>query len=182
MYSKFPNYILGFHGCHKDVFEDVLNPYETVELKPSTNDYDWLGHGIYFWEYGLDRAQRWALDRYGQDGRVLGAVLDLGYCLNLSDTKSTKLLNLGATGLRAICNLGGYKMPTNHLTNKDGDVIKRELDCFIIETVHALNEEILGGQLLTQFEVFSLKALLSVKVRKYTQKRMCKLQYAIQTA
>jgi hypothetical protein len=30
------------------------------QLKPSGNDYDWLGSGIYFWEYGDRRALDWA--------------------------------------------------------------------------------------------------------------------------
>ena len=30
---------------------------------PSQNDYDWLGQGIYFWEYGFDRALQFALDQ-----------------------------------------------------------------------------------------------------------------------
>jgi len=32
-------------------------------VKKSQNDYDWLGSGIYFWEYGADRALRFAHDQ-----------------------------------------------------------------------------------------------------------------------
>ena len=46
MYSKLPNLVLGFHGCHKDVFDSVVKGGQ--HLKRSENEYDWLGNGIYF--------------------------------------------------------------------------------------------------------------------------------------
>lgn len=141
MYSKQPNYILGFHGCHRDVFETVLNPYGDAALTPSTNDYDWLGNGIYFWEFGLDRARRWARAKHGEDGMVIGAILDLGRCLNLSDTGSTELLQHGVDELRRTCEEAGVDMPTNQPLNDEPDRILRRLDCAIIEAVHKLNDE-----------------------------------------
>ena len=45
--------VIGYHGCDETVAEQLL---DTGVFKPSTNAYDWLGHGIYFWEWGLDRA------------------------------------------------------------------------------------------------------------------------------
>ncbi len=46
MYSKLPNLILAFHGCDQSTFDEVVRRGRM--LKSSTNDYDWLGHGIYF--------------------------------------------------------------------------------------------------------------------------------------
>ncbi len=51
-------FVLGFHGCDEEVGEAVLSGQ--VGLKPSTNDYDWLGHGVYFWENSPKRAMAWA--------------------------------------------------------------------------------------------------------------------------
>jgi hypothetical protein len=31
-------------------------------LLASTNDYDWLGSGIYFWENNEERAMEWAVE------------------------------------------------------------------------------------------------------------------------
>ena len=45
-YVSYPSYILGFHGCDKEVALDVLNGHS--KLKGSKNLWDWLGHGIYF--------------------------------------------------------------------------------------------------------------------------------------
>lgn len=48
MYRTLPNLILAFHGCGRETYENVL--YRHEELTGSTNDYDWLGNGIYFWD------------------------------------------------------------------------------------------------------------------------------------
>lgn len=45
MYDKMSNLIIGFHGCDRSVRVAVVNG---ADLKKSTNDYDWLGNGIYF--------------------------------------------------------------------------------------------------------------------------------------
>ena len=54
MYSTRPGLILGFHGCDQSVVDKLFNGSE--ELKWSEHNYDWLGHGIYFWEHSYDRA------------------------------------------------------------------------------------------------------------------------------
>jgi hypothetical protein len=46
MHSSQPSFVLGFHGCDKAVAEMVLGGGS--DLKKSENDYDWLGHGVYF--------------------------------------------------------------------------------------------------------------------------------------
>ncbi|MDR3266800.1 MAG: hypothetical protein LBT24_04425, partial [Tannerella sp.] len=62
------------------------------ELKPSINDYDWLGHGCYFWENNENRAFQFATEVAQRNGKIkeptiLGAYIDLGYCLDLLDSK-----------------------------------------------------------------------------------------------
>lgn len=51
LYSRRANLVIGFHGCDRSVVENVI----------STNDYDWLGSGIYFWENNEERAWQWAV-------------------------------------------------------------------------------------------------------------------------
>lgn len=74
MYSKLPNLVLGFHGCHKDVFDSVVKGGQ--HLKRSENEYDWLGNGIYFWENSPERALDWAKSRYKDEACVVGAVIE----------------------------------------------------------------------------------------------------------
>ena len=58
MYSSVSTIVLGFHGCDKKVKQAIINGKE--RLKPSENDYDWLGNGIYFWENNPKRALEYA--------------------------------------------------------------------------------------------------------------------------
>lgn len=48
LYSRRSNLVIGFHGCDQSVVEAVIAG--KTELLASTNDYDWLGNGIYFCE------------------------------------------------------------------------------------------------------------------------------------
>ena len=61
MHSLSASFVLGYHGCDQAVGEGLL---DGDDFKPSKNDYDWLGPGIYFWEAnpqrGLDFARELA--------------------------------------------------------------------------------------------------------------------------
>lgn len=61
MYSKRSGLILGFHGCDEEVRNSIVSNKKS-SLSPSENDYDWLGHGIYFWENNYVRALKYAQD------------------------------------------------------------------------------------------------------------------------
>ena len=50
--------MLGFHGLDEEIGKKVLNGRLT--LRHSQNSYDWLGHGIYFWESSPERAYQFA--------------------------------------------------------------------------------------------------------------------------
>ena len=84
MYDRLPGLVLAYHGCDRAVGEAVISGES--ELLPSQNTYDWLGHGIYFWEYAPERAKAWG------EGGVVGAVIQLGTCLDLTDVNYTALL------------------------------------------------------------------------------------------
>lgn len=80
------SFVLGYHGCSLDTAKDVL--LNKSELTDSKNGYDWLGHGIYFWEGDPKRAYEWAESKV-KEGKyerigVVGAIIDLGNCLDLT--------------------------------------------------------------------------------------------------
>ena len=133
MYEKLPNLVIGFHGCNKETFEKVIIEHD--ELKASKNSYDWLGNGIYFWEQNLQRAKEWGELRYGKDARVVGAIIDLGNCLNLTDSASEAFLKDGYTLLQARANAQKIEMPVNRPSSKTRDVLLRDLDCSVIEQI-----------------------------------------------
>jgi hypothetical protein len=144
MYSNFPLFTLAFHGCDFEIGQSVLTG-KTITLKPSKKSYDWLGHGIYFWEQNLLRAQQWADQKHKtkpdiiKKPFVIGAIIDLGYCLNLVDSKNIQLLKTGYSILQSTI-ADNTLMPQNKASNNSSDYLIRHLDCAVIETLHSYNE------------------------------------------
>lgn len=140
MYSKLPNLVLGFHGCHRDVFESVV--INGNNLQKSNNSYDWLGSGIYFWEQNYQRAYEWAVNRHGEaNAAVIGAVIDLGYCLNLTDSASSDILRRGYEILKLRFKVLGKPIPKNRASLKTTDILLRDLDCAVIQQIHDFNRQ-----------------------------------------
>ena len=124
--------IIGYHGCDAAVAERLLQGRATFQ--ESFNDYDWLGRGIYFWEFGADRAWRWAYDR-AQRGRiaepaVVGAVLQLGECFDLLDTQFTQALSDAYPTFRRLMRATGTEIPRN--TGRTTDRLLRRRDCAVL--------------------------------------------------
>ncbi|MFF7705830.1 hypothetical protein [Pseudomonas sp. NPDC007930] len=149
MYKQLPSFVLGFHGCDRAVAETILagNP-----MSPSKNDYDWLGQGIFFWENSPDRALSYAtsLMRYRKRGKgsvkdpyVIGAVINLGHCFNLTEEgallelkRAYELLNMAAVAEQA-------PLPQNEPGfDGDPDLLKRHLDCAVFRYLHAARDEL----------------------------------------
>jgi hypothetical protein len=106
--------VLGYHGCDAMVAERVLAGHAFVS---SANDYDWLGRGVYFWEHGPDRALRFAQDqlRRGKVSEpvVVGALLQLGTCLDILDTRHTARLAEGYHLWAGLRRASGLPLPKN---------------------------------------------------------------------
>lgn len=135
MYERLPDLVLGFHGCSKETMETLV--CKNGSMKNSRNKYDWLGNGMYFWENSYQRAYDWARNKYDEsDASVVGAVICLGRCLNLTDYHSSDILRRGYEMLEARCNAVGKDMPSNGKKNKNGDVLLRDLDCAVIQQIH----------------------------------------------
>ena len=135
MYQNLPNLVLGFHGCHKDVFANVIQ--RGGALKASDNAYDWLGNGIYFWEQNYARAYEWAQQRNGKENAaVIGAVIDLGHCLNLTDSAASDILRMGYSLLKLHCEQAGKELPRNRSSKQSTDILLRDLDCAVIQQIH----------------------------------------------
>lgn len=140
MYSSRPNLTLGFHGSDDTIAEKVLQG--KFDLKNSENAYDWLGPGIYFWENSPERALKWAKEnarRGGVKPAVIGAVIDLGFCLDLLDDDSITTVRAAYEGYRETCDKAGLPLPQNR--EKDGHLLYRPLDCAVIKFLHSINED-----------------------------------------
>ena len=134
-----PQIIFGYHGCDVTLVRMVL---DGAILKPSINAFDWLGSGIYFWERSPARAFRWASEIALVRGSavrqpaVLGAVIDLGRCLDLSDPDSAELVTAAHGDFLRKCHAAGDTPPRN----KGPESKARFLDCAVINHLHYLIE------------------------------------------
>ena len=109
-------------------------------------DYDWLGHGIYFWENNETRALQYAYEMLKRgslsvtEPAVIGAVIDLGYCMDLTDSLYLGELKEAYNALVDACNLMGINLPQNVDVGKSTDKLMRRLDCAVIEIAHQIND------------------------------------------
>ncbi len=144
LYSRRPNLVIGFHGCDLSVVNKVVAGGEN--LLASTNDYDWLGNGIYFWENNEARALQWAEELAKRKSSsvktpaVIGAIIDMGYCLDLTDSLCLEELKIGYETLVAMSKETGMPMPKNVNLGNSTDLLLRKLDCAVIETMHKINK------------------------------------------
>jgi hypothetical protein len=125
--------IIAYHGCDETVVTNVLTLGH--QLKPSENDYDWLGHGTYFWEYGPRRALEWAkASKKIKKPAILGAIINLGSCFDLLDTAYTRLLKELFPFYCEECEKRGVPIPQNLPAGGEasGDLLRRHLDCAVI--------------------------------------------------
>lgn len=128
--------VIAYHGCDRAIADKVLLKGEA--LAPSEKDYDWLGRGIYFWEHGPQRALEWAKDRKQQgkikEPAVVGAVLHLGNCFDLLDTRYTEILQRAWSLFVEAKKANSERIPTNRdpKDEQSRDKLLRFRDCAVI--------------------------------------------------
>lgn len=120
-------------------------------MTPSTNEYDWLGHGVYFWDNSPSRALEFAtfLEKNPNKARrpikkpaVIGAVLELGHCLDLLDYENLQFVKDAYNALASSYNASGISLPQNKTVGTTKDLLLRELDCAVIRTLHAAGKKL----------------------------------------
>lgn len=144
-YSSRSGLILAFHGCDQSIVEEVLLGKTT--LRESRNSYDWLGHGIYFWENSPARALEYAnslknnlkkINNPIKHSAVIGAVIDLGHCLDLTDYQNLSMLKDSYDSLVLSLKNQGLTIPQNKSGGSEQDLLLRKLDCAVIEYLHTI--------------------------------------------
>jgi hypothetical protein len=139
MHNLSASFVLGYHGCDWNTGQKLLR---NEAFRPSENTYDWLGSGIYFWEANPDRALDCARERIRREGAsgvadtepfVVGAIIDLAFCLDLISSNGSRALQFAYLGLKEDLNEAGDDMPEN--VGGD-DLLLRKLDCMVINYLH----------------------------------------------
>jgi hypothetical protein len=137
--------LIGYHGCDISVAQSIVSSPKKL-LKPSENTYDWLGHGIYFWESSPSRAlafakekQKWETSQGKSTIKkpaVLGAVIDPGNCLNLIDQEALEVVKLAYATFAAQETNAGRELPSNTGPRN----LFRHLDCAVIQYLHQIQK------------------------------------------
>ena len=88
-----PIRVTGYHGTTRPRSANILEEGFTISQKP----WEWLGHGVYFWQDAPYRAHAWARDwtrQRGIEGEpvVVAAELQLESYLDFLDVANTDIL------------------------------------------------------------------------------------------
>ena len=139
------SFVLGYHGCDNHVAEKLLSGKDEIAF--SEQPYDWLGSGAYFWEGDPDRALEFAHEqkargRY-QDPTVVGAVIELRNCLNLSTSTGRSLVRTAYESFKRFQDTTGEPMPENRSPagSHDPDHLFRFLDNAVIQHLHKVIDD-----------------------------------------
>ena len=143
MHKLSSSFVLGYHGCDRLVAETLLTgtPFNTSE-----NDWDWLGSGAYFWEAnplrGLEFArllQKWrkGKGREINEPYVIGAVIELGFCLDLTSSTGIDAVTSAYHDFLSYCAKAKVKVPENE---GGQDSVFRRLDCAVINHLHKVRD------------------------------------------
>ncbi len=126
---RYDRTVIAYHGCDVEVAKELLVGEPFVA---SNNAYDWLGSGIYLWEYGPDRALAFAEEQarrgHIQVPAVVGALVQLGECFDLLDTRYTIDLRDAWQLFRESLESAGRAVPQN----AGRDLKARYADCAVI--------------------------------------------------
>lgn len=144
MHTLSTSFVLGYHGCDQEVANELLLG---STFKPSRNDYDWLGEGVYFWEANPQRGLDFAIETAARSRRrptsdlfadgprpaVVGAVIELGHCLDLTTLSSIDMVASAFESLKDTFDKAGKQLPQN-----GSDLLLRRLDCAVVNWLHSI--------------------------------------------
>ncbi len=140
------SFVLGYHGCDRSIARKAVN--DGSGILHSERDYDWLGPGAYFRESDPVRVlewARWKSDRGEyKEPTVVGAVIDLGNCLDLVSREDIELFRAAHASFKKLQSLSGLPMPKNRSPKgaRGPDKLLRFLDCAVFRHLHQIMEEL----------------------------------------
>src|SRR5271168_5275695 len=95
---KFEDYhrtVVGYHGTKRSTALKVVSG--EISMVRSENEYDWLGSGVYYWEYAPKQAWVWAErkrknEKWPKDEEVavVASMIRLGFCFDLLDPDNSR--------------------------------------------------------------------------------------------
>lgn len=139
MHKLSASFVLAYHGCERSVGERLLN---NEPFRLSQNDYDWLGEGIYFWEANPMRGLAFAREVAEREPKritepfVVGAILDLGLCLDLTTSAGLRMVREAFDRLTNLYSASQEPLPKNR-----PDKFLHPLDCVVVNNLHKIRKD-----------------------------------------
>lgn len=151
-----PSFVLGYHGCDAAIVDELLKG--KTSLIHSEREYDWLGPGAYFWESDPQRAREWAEERAsrkkGMKAAVIGAVIDLRNCLDLTVRENIELVQGAHESFVKEQQAADLELPANLSPKgtRKKDRLLRYLDCAVIKHLHSTMDNAPPGMGIEPFD------------------------------
>jgi hypothetical protein len=128
--------VIGYHGIRRSSALRIVQGLATY--RASENSDDWLGHGIYFWEYAPKQAWAWAeqrrrVQRWNEEVAVLASMIRLGNCFDLLDPDNVTVLSGFREDYVETEYQAGRRSKRNHNKSK-------YLDCAVFQFAYAAFE------------------------------------------
>jgi hypothetical protein len=114
--------VIGYHGTSDEVADRLV---AGEPFTPSESINEWLGSGVYFWEYAPKQALWWAkkLKRHANPA-VVGAMIRLGNCFDLLDSQNVGVRRIAKDGMIKQMKRERIEIPENRR-------IYKNLDCAV---------------------------------------------------
>ncbi|MBA2117728.1 hypothetical protein [Bremerella alba] len=128
LFNDYHRTVVGYHGTTLSVALRLVN--RISKFTSSDRDYDWLGKGVYFWEYAPKQALNFAQIRQTQLKKkrnknskeeyraneplaVVAGTIRLGFCLDLTDPENIKYVSEVYKSFQETMDLTGEDLPKN---------------------------------------------------------------------
>lgn len=138
--------VVAYHGCDATTRDDLASG-QLLHLAHSTNKYDWLGPGAYFFEGDLVRALNFAISSYQSPGKlytkqpigtsaVIGAVLCLQRVLDMTTQRGIEEFSLACAAAEPVFVTTGNTPVNRQAGADDVEIIHRAYDNAVFTFLH----------------------------------------------
>lgn len=153
--------VVGYHGCDA-VVRDNLVRGKIQCLRPSDNNYDWLGPGFYVFENDAVRAQKLSAASNAHPQKlytkepiatpaVVGVVLRIQRWLDMTTQEGLQRFTDSYEVLRDLLDDDELALLTNEAADSsDNEYILRRLDNSVFRTLHQIHDEAYGNGMFYQ--------------------------------